>query len=413
MRALIRLTAAICGLLLAGEASAGTTLQFMVPSSATGDANRLFFELAQDFQQRSPDITVELVNLSNYDEVTNRVIHDTAAGHSAGLFVAELSSTLELQAAGAIQPIDDAMGAQFPAFKAALLPGFLGNSGDGVRFLSAPYFRSMPIAFYNLDALTAAGLPVDALPASWGEFETLLEQLAAKTGRPPFALAGDWYDWLFEALAATTGNGLKSDKIGHGLVLNSPDSVATLGFLKRLRQKGLMVRSPSWKGTINAFAIGAFPVVFYSSGGASVVEKAAHFSWTTHFLPRHATNNVPVGGGNLFLSAHMRPDEEAAALRFMGYLYSPAAQAKLSQATGYFPVTRAAFDEPAMVKRYGGSDAFGRMHANLTNATAKLMPRNNLKVRAIVKAAIDRSLDDDVPPEQSLDRAQQEGAELP
>jgi ABC-type glycerol-3-phosphate transport system substrate-binding protein len=108
----------------------------------------------------------------------------------------------------------------------------------------------------------------------------------------------------------------------------------------------------------------------------------------------------------------MTADEKTAAKRFMAYLYSPAAQALLSESTGYFPVTRAAFGEASMVKRYGPAGAYARLHDNLPNATAKLMTFDNLKVRAIVKAAIDRTLDEGMPAGTSQARAQREASGL-
>jgi sn-glycerol 3-phosphate transport system substrate-binding protein len=406
-----RIILALClALAVSPAAWAGTKLQFLVPSAATGDSNRLFFELARNFQSQSPGMEIEVISLSSYDEVVGRVKAETAAKRSAGLFVAELSTTIELQRAGAILPMGPAMGAGFESFKAALVPSFLGNSSDGATFLSAPYFRSQPVAYYNLDALAAVGYSQDNLPASWAEFETLLEKLTAKSGRPAFALGGEWYDWLFEALAATTGDGLRGDVPGVGLA--AAGSVETLGFLQRLSKKGLLARSPGWKGTINAFSIGAFPVVFYSSGGAGLVERSARFPWVAGFIPRHSAKSVPVGGGNLFLSAHMSGAERDAALAFIRYLYSPAAQATMSEQTGYFPVTQAAFGEPAMVNRYGLAGAYRRLSANLPNAGAKLMTADNLKVRALTKAAIDRSLDEGQKPADSLARAAREVTEL-
>lgn len=385
-------------------AVAKTVLPFLVPSSVTGDATRLFHTLTQDFQAQRPDIAIVLKTFASYESLMDHVLAETRAGRDVGLFVAEVSTTSELRAAKAILPFRDAFGDGLPAFRARFVPSFLGNSysSDGT-FWSAPYFRGMPIAYYNLAELAKIGVGAQALPTDWAGFEALLVRLREVTHRPPFVLGGDWYDWLFEALAAGTEAPLGFDD--NGVVIDTPGAIEALALLKRLKDQGLMIRTPVWKATINGFAENIFPVVFYSNGGMRMVQDTAGFPWATEQLPRLSRRGVPAGGGNLFLSAAMGEEQRQAAVAFLDFLLSPTHQASLSAATGYFPVVRAAFEDPRL-RRLTEQDSYAGVYRNLEHVTAKLMAPNSSAVRLAVKGAIDRCLDHNIAPDVALHEAQ-------
>jgi sn-glycerol 3-phosphate transport system substrate-binding protein len=385
---------------------AATRLEFTVPSAATSEATRAFYLLIREFQQANPDIEVALTPISDWDEVAARALAARREGRSGGLFVAEVSTTVELVAADAVQALDKAMGpAEFDKFKARLIPSFTGNSSVKGVFYCPPFMRSLPVAFYNMDKLTAAG--VAHLPATWDELEAALAKVKAHSGQAPFAFGGDWYDYLFEATVLSAGGRLWSPETGK-VSLDGPEAVEALRFWKRLKDKGLMVRTQLWKATINGFADGAYAVTYYSSGGMSQAAEKARFHWMADGLPKAKVNAVAQGGGNLCLSSGLAPEQRAAALRFVNFLYSPGAQATISKWSGFFPVVDAAFDEPVLAERFAKEEPFRRVRAQLPTAQSKLMAMDGLKVRGILKAAIDRSLDEGMEPAASLARAQKE-----
>ena len=103
----------------------------------------------------------------------------------------------------------------------------------------------------------------------------------------------------------------------------------------------------------------------------------------------------------------MTTEEKQAAWKLVKFLLQANVQAKISNKTGYFPVVQSAFDEPILKERYA-MEPFKRARKQLDYASAKIMTRNSIKIRDVLKAAIDRTLDDGMSAKQSLKIAQQE-----
>jgi sn-glycerol 3-phosphate transport system substrate-binding protein len=399
--------------LLFSRTSAAVTLTLIIPSGATSESSRLYHDLLQEFKKAEPNIHVEFTPLIRWDDVVDAV-RQLQVQRKATVFVAEVSETLELEELGLIEPFENVLnklgGAD--AFVASITPEFLGNSYCKTRKLCGPPFiRSMPVAFYNLDRLKEVGLTEDQLPTTWDELETMLVKLQARYRQAPFCFGGDWYDYLFEATVLQSGGALM-DFEQNKIVLNSAKAIEALSFWKRLKDKGLLIRMNNWKSTVNAFAAGYCMVAYYSSGGMETVRSRAKFSWAADMLPRNKQYGVAMGGGNLYFSAGMNVEEQRAALQLAKFLYKPLVQARISVATGFFPVVSAAIAEPEFKEHYFNDPSFSRVQRQLKYAKPKIMAANNLKMRAILKSAIDKSLNEGVAPEIALRQAQQEIRQL-
>jgi ABC-type glycerol-3-phosphate transport system substrate-binding protein len=410
-RLICRLLPLLAALSLAGAGAAAATVKFIVPSAATAESSRLYAQLLQEFEREEPGIHVEFVPLKNWDDVIGSVQALPPQGRAA-VVVAEVSETLELERLGLIKPFGE-VAARFGDGRAAedaFVPEFLGNSycQDG-RLCGPPFVRSVPVAFYNLDLL--AGANADNLPATWSELEALLVRARAQLHRPPFCFGGDWYDYLFEATVRQSGGTLVDPKGRPGF--DTPAAVEALGWWKRLKDRQLLVRMNSWKATLNGFVAGYCAVTWYSSGGLETVRGGARFNWIADALPRNRTAGVAVGGGNLYLTAGQAEADERAAYKLARFLFRPAVQARIAAATGFFPVVPAAFADPAMRARLAEDPALVRIQRELPAAGAKLMSRDNLAVRAILKRAIDAALDQGVAPAAALRAAQREVERLP
>jgi sn-glycerol 3-phosphate transport system substrate-binding protein len=384
-------------------------LKFIVPSGATSEVSRLYLSLVREFERGESGAHIEFLPLSSWDEVVSSVRDLQAHGQNAGLFVAEVSETLELEKMGLIVPFEDVLQAQgdnLADFLAPLSREFLGNSYcNNRKFCGPPFVRSTPVVLYNLEQLRAAGLDRSRLPETWQELETLLLKMQRQSQQAPFCLGGDWYDYLFEAGVRQAGGSLFD---GSRVTLATPEAMDALHYWKRLKDLKLMRRANSWKATLNGFVSGYYPVTYYSSGGMEAVRTNAKFAWMADMLPKKKSFGVAVGGGNLYISANLPEEQRRLALKLAKFMLRPSVQARISAATGFFPTVDAAFSEPELKERYTREEPFVRARQQLKYAKPKLMSVDNLRVRNILKKAIDRTLDEGVAPETALRDAQAE-----
>jgi sn-glycerol 3-phosphate transport system substrate-binding protein len=394
-------------------AAAPVTLEFTIPSGATSEASRFYYQLLHEFELANPDIRLTFRPLTDWDEVVDAMASPGSA--HAGVFVAEVSETLELERRGLITPLEGLLGAEpggLKGFLSPFIPEFLGNSYCASRkFCALPLIRSTPVAYYNLDQLKEAGIAKEQLPTTWREFEAMLTKLQQRRQSPPFLFGGDWYDYLFEATVRQAGGSLY-DAEHNRVTFHTPQAVEALQFWKRLKDKGLLTRARNWKSTVNSFVNGLYPVTFYSSGGMETVRAGSHFNWMADMLPRDRVYGAAAGGGNLYLTAHLSKEEGAAVLRLLHFLYTPAAQARISLASGFFPVVGAAFDDPLLKERYTKDEPFVRIRRQLNYTRPKVMSTDNLQVRKALKKAIDLCLDHNVPAGVALQQAQREVDQL-
>ena len=385
-------------------------LRFIIPAGATTESSRFYYNLAREFEEKEPNIKIEFEPKTNWDEVIKRVRELNGKHRNAGLFVADVSETKELEQLGLIQSFEDVLAEQGVGLKEFLQPisgEFLGSSYcASKKFCGAPFFRSMLIAFYNLDQLKAAGISEKQLPKTWDDFELMLEKLKSHSNKSPFVLGGDWYDWIFEATVIQAGGNLMNPQTGK-ITLATPAAVKALRFWKRLKDKQLLERTIVWKDTLSGFMSGRFSVIYYSTGGMEAVRSNGRFAWSAEMMPKDMAYGGSLGGGNLFMSANMNKDEKAAAVKFTQFLYQSSIQARTSAATGYLPVVTAAFSDPILKDRYNIDESFMHVRQQLKYAKPKLMAVDNLKVREIIRTAIDRCLKDGVTPQIALEQAQQ------
>ena len=323
----------------------------------------------------------------------------------------EISELVLLQDSHAIMPLDAFM-EQEPGGKDSFLrpfiPNFLANSyGSDGQFYGLPLIRSTPIIYYNMDVLKEAGITLEQLPTTWEELTHTLQKITTMTGAPSLMLAPTWYDWLFESFVRQHGGALVNDT-NTQVQFDHPEAIGALSYWQMLLKQGLMGRVVgSWKSTINGFALGKYPVIYYSTGGMGQLVENASFEWMVDVMPQKMVHATSIGAANIFLSNHMTAAEQAGAWAFVRFLIRPDIQARISHKSGYFPVVEAAFDEPLLKQRYA-MEPFKRAKKQLGFAGPKMMPRHHAEIRNILKAAIDRTLNEGMSPEKSLLIAQQE-----
>jgi len=395
-----------------------TTVQFHIPSSATVEMSRMYRDMLTVFENKNPSIHIDFQPSSNYDGVLNKVLELSYNNKSFGVAVIEISELFTLKEANAIISFDKVLNKnEMSEVIKFITPEFLVNSysKDG-GFYGIPLMRSTPIIYYNMSHLKKIGITEDGLPKNWNELVVALQKLKKEYNKAPFVLANDWYDWLFEAFVKQNGGAL-TNKHNTQVQFDHPATIDTLTFWKYLYDEGLMTRTyGSWKANLNGFLAGQHSVIYYSTGGLGVLaeeedEASLKFEWMVDLMPKNKIYSTPFGGANLFLSAQMTQDETKAAIKLIKFFLEPENQAKISKNSGYFPVVKEAYNDPLLKKLYSRKQ-FKRAKTQLDYANTRMMTKHNDLIRIILKKAIDRTLEDNIPPAISLKEAQKSADKL-
>lgn len=385
-------------------------IYFIAPTGATGKFSRLFYEYVKEFNHKHMKNRIIFIPLQEWDIVISQAKEMAASGKKF-IFISEVSQTYEIENLNIATNYDDFYGNKKNELKkinADIFIEYSKNSfGKDGKMYGLPIFRSMPVVFYNLDYLKKAGYNQKNLPKNWFEFKIMLEKMKQALNMTPFVLAGDWYDFLFEALVIQAGGRIIDSK-NKKIKFYSPEAIVALTYWKELIDAKLMKRVENWKGAINGFIAGKFPVIFYSSGGMGSAQETEGLNWLADMLPKNKKYGCPYGGGNLYLGKTINMNDRDFVIEFIKTLYQPHIAAEISDLSGYLPVTKSSFKLQKIKDKYNKIQAYKNVFRQVPYAQLKMMGIQNLKIRESLKKAIDRTLDEGMQPEKSLKKAQQE-----
>ncbi len=393
------------------------TIKFYYVVAVTGPLARVIDKLVGEFNATHPKIKVEPVYCGDYDETLAKVVTAIMAGTPPDVFCVEISELYTILDTNGVIPLDpyiEAEGGQ--AFLDQFWPAFLGNSYAEGHVWCLPFQRSTPIFYWNkdlfaeyADKLQAAGLDPSRPPQTWEELEMYAIILTdPEKGQWGVILPGGWNDWIFEAFVYQNGGWL-IDSEGKIANFDSPEVREVLEFWYKLTNV-LKVSPPlrPWAQTPIDFAAGKAAMMYYSTGGLPTVRATAPFSFGTAFLPKNRQYGTPVGGGNLFISKDIPPENQDAAWEFIKFMTSPEIAARWSIESGYVCVNKLGLELPFMkeyLEKY--PDAATAMN-QLVYARPKIMARRFNEIRRVMTAALDDLMLGRSTPEEVQRRLQRE-----
>ncbi|WP_082413688.1 ABC transporter substrate-binding protein [Arthrobacter sp. Edens01] len=241
-----------------------------------------------------------------------------------------------------------------------LQPNIAGYYSINDELWSMPFNTSMPVMYYNKTLFEAAGLDPEKAPETLAEVGEAANKLSKTNGGPAeFGFNAAIYGWLLEQEIAANGalycspdNGRSGERVTD-YSFNNDTAVEFVDWWKGLVETG--VAGNTGRATAdaqNAFKSGTIGITLESTGALGGMQKAAEeqgFELGVGFYPKIEQNDSGpiIGGASLWVSDEGHSDaEKEAAWQFMQYLAEPATQATWHTGTGYFPISKAALDEP-------------------------------------------------------------------
>ena len=239
-----------------------------------------------------------------------------------------------------------------------LEPNILGYYRVGGRLYSMPFNTSSAILYYNKDLFRKAGLDPNRPPQTFEEIEDYAKRLV-QTGATRSGITLAIYGWFFEQLLARQGalycdHGNGRDAAPSAVVFDrGEEGPRILDWWARMVKAGVATNpGRPTAASQRAFAAGQTAMTFDSTAvlRSLLTQAGGRFDIGTGYFPKPPSASAGgsiVGGASTWILKNRPPAEQQAAWEFVKFISAPPQQAAWYAGTGYFPIRRDAYREPA------------------------------------------------------------------
>jgi sn-glycerol 3-phosphate transport system substrate-binding protein len=342
--------------LSAASAQAATEIHWW--HAMTGANNDVIVRLANEFNAAQSEYKVVPTYKGSYIDTMNAGIAAFRAGNAPHIMqVFEVGTATMMAATGAVKPVHVLMKEAGEKFDPqAYLPAITGYySTSKGEMLSFPFNSSSAVMWYNRDAFKKAGLDPTAPPKTWPDVFAAAKKLKA-SGYATCGFSNAWVTWVnVEQFSAwhnlplsTKANGL--DGFDTVLNFNSPAHIRHLENLVGLQKD----KTYDYSGRTNTgegrFTSGECPIFLTSSAFFGNVRANAKFDFAATMMPFYpdvqgAPQNSIIGGASLWVMGGKKPDEYKGVAKFFAFLSDTDRQVAVHKASGYLPITKAAYEK--------------------------------------------------------------------
>ncbi|WP_246061300.1 ABC transporter substrate-binding protein [Paenibacillus oralis] len=315
----------------------------------SGHLEEVLQQLADEFHNQSPNITVKLVAQGSYDDLSQKLMAAAKAKTSPTMSQAYSNWQTEYVANELIEDltpyINDAKVGLSAEDQADIVKAFMDdNAWDGKTY-GLPFNKSTEVLYYNQDYLDKFRLGV---PATWDELKTAAAKLTTNINGKK--VVGIGFENSVSGNLATYVKQAGGEYVTEDgkIAFNSPEGERALGFLYDLIVTTKTGRLAGEDGYMSdPFGRGDVAMYIGSSAGTSFVDSAVSgkFKWSTAPLPKDKAAASPFQGTNVIVFQSATPEQKLAAWEFGKFLISKEATIQWAKETGYVPVRGSALED--------------------------------------------------------------------
>ena len=409
--------AALSGLAVA---QAPVDISFYYPVAVGGPITKIIDKFAADFEKDNPGIKVHPIYSGTYQDSITKALTAVKSNDAPAMSVLLSTDMYTLIDEDAIVPWDPLIKtAEDKAWLQGFYPAFMENSQTGGKTWGIPFQRSTIVLYYNKEMFKEAGLDPNHPPATWKEMAEYAQKL---TKRDASGKATQWgvqipasgfpY-WLFQGL--TTENGVQlMNAAGTETYYDKPAVIEALQYWVDLtgKYKAHPEGIVEWGTTPKDFFERKVAMMWTTTGNLTNVRSNAKFDFGVAMLPANKRRGSPTGGGNFYLFKQAKPEQQAAAFKFVKWITSPGRAAQWGIDTGYVAVRPDAWETPEMKKYVAEFPPAAVARDQLQFAVAELSTHDNQRVTKALNDGLQAALTGSKTPEQAMKDAQREAERL-
>ncbi|MBV4446891.1 ABC transporter substrate-binding protein [Clostridium tyrobutyricum] len=390
--------------------------------SMSGKNGQALQKMVNDFNSSHKNIKVTSQYQGKYDEAINKLKSAQRAKNGPDVIQTYDIGTRFMIDSGWVKPMQDFIDEE-KYDTSSLESNIAGYYTVDNKLYSMPFNSSTPILYYNKDAFKAAGLDPDNPPKTFSELESAAAKLTKKdsSGKvTQYGYAMAIYGWFFEQFITKQGQAYVNNDNGRKAAPTATEFEKNGSGLKVLSEWNKLVKSGNagnfgrkTDDTANAFIAGKTAMYVDSTAGLSAALSGVgqKFEIGTAALPSFdgiKDGGVSIGGASLWALDSKDTEKEKATWEFIKYMVSPDEQAYWATKTGYFPVTKKAYNSQLMKDNLKSKPQFqtaiNQLHSSPSTAQGALMSVFP-EARQTVEANIEQMLQNKQTPEQTLKKS--------
>ncbi len=311
-------------------------LSFYYPVAVGGPVTKIVDGLAADFEKENPGIKVRPIYAGTYQETIVKVLTALKSGQPPQMSVLLSTDMFTLIDEDAIIPFDTIVTrAEDQAWLKSFFPAFMLNSQTGGRIWGIPFQRSTIVLYWNKEAFREAGFDPNRPPANWAEQVEYARKLTKRDGSGNVSQWGlevpssGFPYWLFQGFT-TQNDVLLMNSAGTETYYDKPAVIEALQYWVDLSQKHRVMPSGiiEWGTTPKDFFERKTAMMWTTTGNLTNVRNNAKFEFGVAMLPAGKRRGSPTGGGNFHIFKKSTPAQQAASLKFIKWITSPARAAE-------------------------------------------------------------------------------------
>jgi len=401
-------------------AQAPVDISFYYPVAVGGPITKIIDKFAIDFEKENPGIKVHPIYSGTYQDSITKALTAVKSNDAPAMSVLLSTDMYTLIDEDAIVPWDPLIRtAEDRAWLQGFYPAFMENSQTGGKTWGIPFQRSTIVLYYNKEMFKEAGLDPNHAPETWKEMAEYAQKLTKRDASGKVMQwgvqipASGFPYWLFQGL--TTENGVQlMNAAGTETYYDKPAVIEAVQYWVDLTSKykahpeGIV----EWGTTPKDFFERKVAMMWTTTGNLTNVRSNAKFDFGVAMLPANKRRGSPTGGGNFYLFKQTKPEQQAAAFKFVKWITSPARAAQWGIDTGYVAVRPDAWETPEMKKYVSEFPPAAVARDQLQFAVAELSTHDNQRVTKALNDGLQAALTGSKSPEQAMKDAQREADRL-
>ncbi|MFX0537158.1 ABC transporter substrate-binding protein [Ornithinimicrobium sp. Y1847] len=315
-----------------------TTIRLVAAEYSASNTKAFWDDFAETYNETTGHtLEVQVISWDNIDQQTSTMIQNNQAPDILNLNVYAAYAADDL-----LYNSDEVLSDEV---KDDILDTFVEYGTYDGNFYGFPDLSSARALFYNADLFEEAG--IDGAPTTWEELEEAAravtdlgdDNVGYALPLGPEEAQGEFSMWLFNNGGAW--------KDGDDWVINSPENVETMEFLKKLTDEGLTQNNPARTNRADAFDLfrsGKAGMVVGFSPLAGQLDDEGNVNYEVAPFPSGDGTDSKTFGVTDYLMAFKKDGNQEAVRAFYDLYYQPEQVNTFIENEGFLPVTESGLE---------------------------------------------------------------------